>query len=371
MSKASERLIATVMVLSTVVLVLAGVELVLRFLPVATGLRTVEVTAASPVFHFAPNRSFVFSRDWDLDMVNRGHVNNAGFVNDQEYRAHGAGPLLGVVGDSYIEAAMVPYPETLHGRLAKRMQGRLRVYSFGASGAPLSQYLVWARHAVQEHGATALLISVVGNDFDESHSAYKTGPGFWHYMPDPGGELRLQLVEYHPGPMRGLVASSALARYLSFNLQVGARLDELKSVFSGASPAGAGRYAGNTRAEVDAARARDSLAVIDAFFRDLPGYTGLPAARVVFTVDGFRYPDVAAASSDTYFGLMRRAFLEKARALGYDAVDLDPSFFDRHARKGERFEYPRDGHWNRVGHEVAFEAVMKAALLAQLLREPQ
>ena len=81
-------------------------------------------------------------------------------------------PLLAVVGDSMIEAAMVPYRETLQARLAKELAGRLRVYSFAAAGAPLSQYLIWARHAVREYGAQALLISVVSNDFDQSHSAY-------------------------------------------------------------------------------------------------------------------------------------------------------------------------------------------------------
>ena len=101
-----------------------------------------------------------------MTMGDCGRVNNAGFVNDQVYRKEDEPPLLAVVGDLYIQAAMVPYPETLHGRLASNLEGRLRVYSFGASGAPLSQYLIWARHAVRDYGAQALVINVVGNDFD-------------------------------------------------------------------------------------------------------------------------------------------------------------------------------------------------------------
>jgi hypothetical protein len=86
--------------------------------------------------------------------------------------------VLAVIGESYIEASSVRYPETMHGRLAKSMEGHLRVYSFAASGAPLSQYVTWARHAAKDYGATALVINVVGNDFDESLAIYKTAPGF-------------------------------------------------------------------------------------------------------------------------------------------------------------------------------------------------
>jgi hypothetical protein len=70
---------------------------------------------------------------------------------------------------------------------------------------------------------------VISNDYDESHAAYKTGPGLWHYVPDAHGELQLRLFEYHPGWMRKAVLRSALARYLVFNMQLGQRWLELKS----------------------------------------------------------------------------------------------------------------------------------------------
>jgi len=54
------------------------------------------------------------------------------------------------------------------------------------------------------------------------------------------------------------------------------------------------RYAGNTDFEASPKRVSDSLAAIDAFFRDLPVKTGLPPDRVLFTLDGFRYPQAAA-----------------------------------------------------------------------------
>ena len=80
MIRRRERLLAVITVLGSFALCLGTAEAVLRFLPVATGMRMVSVTAASPVAHFTPNRDFLFSRDWNLALVNRGHVNNAGLL---------------------------------------------------------------------------------------------------------------------------------------------------------------------------------------------------------------------------------------------------------------------------------------------------
>src|SRR5215510_6185490 len=82
---------------------LALAEIALRFLPVATGMWSMPVDAAQPVFRFTPDREFLFSRDWNFSIVNRGRINNDGFVNDNDYRIDDPRPLLAVIGDSYVE----------------------------------------------------------------------------------------------------------------------------------------------------------------------------------------------------------------------------------------------------------------------------
>src|SRR5262245_44252750 len=129
-----------------------------------------------------------------------------------------------------------------------------------------------------------------------------------------------------------------------FNLQVEATWKSLKQALSRSKVAET-RYAGNTATEVGAERLGRSLAAIDAFFRDLPSYAGLPPSRILFVVDGLRYPEVAAASAGSFFDRMRKALLEKAAALGYATLDLDPYFFAHHRRTGERIEFLRDAHW--------------------------
>jgi hypothetical protein len=366
--RSRELMLNALTVVVAVGVCLLGAEVVLRFLPVASSLRTLSVSPQSPVFRVTPNRNFTFSREWDFVLANRGRVNNAGFINDQDYRKEDPLPLLAVVGDSMIEALMVPYPNTLQGRMAKALEGRARVYSFAASGAPLSQYLIWARHAVQDYGAKALIINVVGNDFDESYAAYATRPGFWHYVPDASQQLSLRLFEYRPSLLGRVVVSSALGRYLIFNLQAEAAWQSLKEVLFGGNAEA--RYAGNTAAVASAERLSRSLAVLDAFFRDLPSYAGLPPSHIMFVVDGLRYRDIAAAAAGTYFDRMRRAFLEKAASLGYSTIDLDPYFFEHHRRTGQRIEFERDAHWSAIGHGVVFDAVMTSAFLASSVVGP-
>jgi hypothetical protein len=351
----------------TVIVCLGLAEIVLRFLPVQSGLRTLPVNAENPVFRFTPERDVTFSRGWNFDLVNRRRVNNAGWVNDQNYRRQDETPLLAIIGDSYIEALMVPYDKTLYGRLAQSLAGRWRVYSFGASGAALSQYLIWARHAVREYGASAVIINVVGNDFDQSHVAHNIGPGFWVYAPGPDGNLHLRLIEYRPGWLGSIVYDSSFVRYLFFNLQFGNTWWHVRSFFFGSPALAVQRYAGNTAVDADPARVGASLAAMDAVFRDLPTIVGLPPDRILFTLDGLRYPDAAAGGTGTYFDLMRRAFRSKAESLGYEVIDLDSHFFKHYAAHAQKFEYPRDGHWNETGHAVVCKSILASKLVAQLV----
>ncbi len=355
--------------LLSILVCLALIEIVLQFLPVASGLASMPVNAANPVFHFTPHRDYVFSDGWDMHRVRRGRLNNAGFVNEQDYRRDDTPPLLAVVGDSYIEALMVPGEETMQGRLARSLAGRLRVYSFAAAGGPLSQYLIWAGHAVKEYGARGVVINVIGNDFDESICAVKRSPGFWCFEPDDRGQMQLRLIDHQPGLGTGLIRMSALARYLLINLKVMQTIQAIRGFAGG--PVGSAhaqpRHAGNTETGTDERRVRLSLDVIDAFFRELPRQVDLPVSRVVFVVDGFRYAPAAESGRGSYFDLMRRTFIEKARALGYEAIDLDPMFMAPE-RAGQRYEYPDDGHWSGTGHAVAAEAVTASRFLAGLLQ---
>jgi hypothetical protein len=366
MSKGRGVLLNLALLVASTIFCLVVAEAGLRFLPVTSGLHALPVSKDSPVFRFSPNRDFVFSRDWSFNMINRGHVNNDGWLNNQDYRVSEYPPLVAVVGDSQVEAVMMPYPQTFHGLLATLFKGKLRFYSFGASGAPLSQYLVWARYAVSKFKARALVINVVGNDFDESRIEYKSSPGFWFYAPGADGGLHLQLVEYHPGAMTALVRHSALLRYLAVNLRIAYKFDDILNWFQQHDDKndGSDRVAGFTLANPSPPRVVASKAAVDAFLRDLD-QIGLPAQCIAFTVDGFRYPDLVERDAGTFFDIMRRYFLEQASGRGFEAIDLDPLFLARYQETGERFDFfPIDSsHFNANGHRVIADALLSSRLL--------
>jgi hypothetical protein len=333
-------------------------EIALRFLPVATPMRPLPVNAEQPVFRFAPSRAYTFSQDWDFRLANRGWINAAGFVNDQEYAAESPLPLVAVVGDSFIEAAMVPYAETLQGRLAADVAGRGRVYSFAASGAPLSQYLVWAEYAREHFAPEALVICVVGNDFDESMARYSLYPGLHHFAPGADGSLELVRVDFTPSRLGPLVYGSALGRYLLLNLKARTLLGRL---FGGGAELADTWFVGNTPGAYTPERLAAAQQAVDAFLARLPAASGLAPERVLLLVDGMRPelydPPQLERAETSFFGVLRSYLLERARAQGFEALDLQPALLERHAREGLRFEFPTDYHWNATGHAAVADAV--------------
>jgi len=361
-TKTRGRLSALVTTALVVLAYLAVAEAVLHFLPVATGLHSVAVNDAQPIFHFEPNHDFVYSRGWNLREVVRGRVNNAGWVNEQDYTREDKLPLIAVIGDSYIEAQMVPYAETLQGRLAAAVKGRARVYSFAASGAPLSEFAVYAQYAVRELGAAAIVINIANYDFAGSDAAYNRPAGMWVY--DGAGEdKQLRLTPYRPGLLRGIVQHSALARYLLLNLHLDRPLTAAHLIASLAPTHTA------VAAEADAGtRQAASNAIVPLFFRDFARLVELPPGRVLFVMDGAHYPQ---SSVDEHTDGLRGSFVGAAQAKGYETIDLEPLFFARYRHQATIFEIPGDLHWNGEGHAVAAEGVMSSRLIADLLAQPR
>ena len=311
----NKRITETVIfpVLSTLLVVTAlfvSLEVVFRLLPIADYSYPQPVNNNNPVPKLLPDREMTISQGWNFLNKNTVRINNDGFINDQDYSPADTRPLVAVVGDSYIEALIVPYKATLQGRLAQKFRNTLRVYSFGFSGAPLSQYLVWAKYARERYLDDFLVINVVGNDFDESLLKYKSLRGSSYYSPDANDNLRLVRIDYETSNYR-FVFKSALMRYLLLNLQAANVVQKFRALVSGIP-----EYVGNVSAVVTPEIISDSKQVIEAFFRDLPSYSGLPNDRVVLLLDGMRpniYDDQEPQKAEgSYFDQMRRGFMASA-----------------------------------------------------------
>lgn len=344
-------LLAVVSTLLGLVFALLAAEGALRLLPVNELLGSLPVNDANPMLRYLPNRDLTWSKFADFSMANRVHVNNYGFLNDQDYDPAATSPLLAVVGDSFIEAAMVPYAETLQGRLAARLAGRMRVYSFARSGAPLSQYLACAAWAENIFHPDYLVFNIVSNDFDESLLRNAQYPGF-HFFQRQGGGWTMRRIDYSPGLGSLLVRRSRLLAYLLTNATV-QRLPQrvLQAVRSTVNSPGDSASAGDRNLE-------DSREAVAAFFELLPSRVHLPPDRICFILDANRPAVYQDAPAQSTYATVRTEFLKTARAKGYRVLDLDPVFSRDYRAHHQHFEFAMDGHWTPYAHGVVTSALL-------------
>lgn len=357
---------AVIGVLFGVVVFLGMGELILRFLPVADGMRAQQVDAEQPVFRFEPNRDANYAKGALFQITNRVHVNNAGFVSNQDYTADDPRPLLALIGDSYVEALMVPYAQTIQGRLAADLGQRGRAYAFAASGAGLAQYLSWTRFARDTYHPQAVSIVIIPNDFSEALYERERGPGFNAFRRLPDGSAEMVLTEYRPSRLRTLMRSSALMRYLGLQVKVQTLFDT-GNLSLGRHDT---RYVGNIEAQAPEEYMAQSRWATDRFLDLLPEMSGLPPKRIQLVVESIRPnlydPATMAEGEASFWGRMRAYMIEQARARGFEVIDLNPIFMERFKRTGLHFEFTTDGHWNGEGHAAAAEAIMASRVYRQV-----
>ena len=328
----------------------------LRLLPVAYLPEIQAVSGAAPVARFRPNVDYRWSRDWNFSIVTQKRSNNYGFIHAADYRAQEPGPLLAVIGDSLVEAQQVNAGASAPELLDAAVAGRGRVYSLAMSGAPLSQYLVYAAYARATFGADALAIVVAPNDFDESLLKYKSDPRF-HYFAEDGALRRL---DYRLSAAKRMLRHSATLRFIMYNLEASQRWQS----YAASSP----------QSESGAAlerRLADSRRAVQYFFDQLPGRSGLPREAIVFVLDPLRpaiYEDATRRQAQQgYYGQMMAHFAREAAARGYEVVDLEQVFLARLARDGKRFEAaPTDTHWSALGHRIVAEQIANSRAFTRL-----
>ncbi len=350
-------------IFSSVALALLAAEIVLHFLPIAAALPFEPPSVDNPIQRYVPNRPFTWSFDWNMNHVVRGRSNAQGFLADYDYIDVDARPLVAVAGDSFMEALRVPFAQSLAGRLQSALGARGRAYVFAQSGSPLSQYVAYAQHACERYRPQRLVVSVVGNDFDQSVYAHRRRNGIFHLYPTADGGFDYKLTPLSPpGLAEQVLRQSALALYLMRN--VGITNVIARFGFNMAQAQTTVGYVGQTDSDASPERIEEGYRVIDWFLRTLPQAACLQPRDIVLTVDTPRphvyEADALASTRTSYFGLMRNRIIAQALAQGFKVVDTEPYFLKAYAVDRQPFELPTDGHWNAHGHEVVAAAVIEA-----------
>lgn len=329
-----------------------------------------SVTADNPVFRATPNSSFVYAKNWNLQLVNRGRINAQGFVHDADYDAEATTPLMAIFGDSYVEALMVPFPDTITGRLGAQVKDNGRIYDFSFSGAPLSQYLAWASYVRDSYKPDAATFVIISNDFDESLMKYRSARGFQYFVEEEDGSLRLQSVQTENHLFRRFAKKSALMRYLVFQLHLTTLPGKVKAMLNPPQQDQAEAvFENNAAYTVTPERLSDSKKAVVTFLDRVAEASGLPADKILFVVDGLReriYEGKAAEASNSYAGQMFRFFIAEAKKRGFNLIDLQAVFAEDYRKNGRKFEFDIDAHWSGYGHKVAAEAVADTSLFSDI-----
>ena len=347
--------------LSSVGLVLGALALLLllegllRVLPVSNGLGPTPSPAAWPLHAYAPHRPYQYSNTWAMLNAHAGRTNNYGHIAPMDFRS-GSRPMI-VVGDSFIEAKMNDYADTLQGMLGSRLGAAHPVYGLGISGLSASDYVVLARQTRADFAPDAAVFLISDGDISESLIPRNGG----YFLRRRGSGFDPEYVPLSPSPVMAWVHANvgelALYAYLRNNLKFspGDIGQAFKWGQSGASPR-----------PPSAPSSDEERQVVEWFLGELPRASGIPPQCIVLLVDADRYaiynPRQASQPNDPPD--VRRYLIDQGRAMGFKVVDLGPLFRAEYARTRSKFDYwPLDRHWSRAGHALAADAVM-AALFA-------
>lgn len=280
-------------------------------------------------------------------------INNFGWNSEIEYRQELTNrPRIAIIGDSFVAALHLDVEDSMPGQLRRQIGDEVDVYSFGTSGAPMSQYLQMSRYVNRNFNPDLLVFNVVDNDFDSSLCEVSRLLGMMCLENADGRVIESEIVPYTPSKIRRWARKSSLIRYVFLNLNLETRFRRTvpepqtrigAPVGSPPVPAGTGRVEN----------------AIDYILRTIAEENH--GKTVIFIIDGPRrtlYDDESPAPDELTLwkhGLLR----DVTSRYGFHFIDLTDSFRRKYKQDGERFNSEHDYHWNENGHFVAAEALLK------------
>lgn len=284
---------------------------------------------------------------------------NSGLASYGNSRVDGLGRIA-IIGDSYVNAMTVPFDASFAELTQARMSESgcpVEVFRFGMPGAPLSHYLYVLLREIIEYKPDLVVILLIHNDFDESF-LFKPGrytSSFLKLRLDDGiVSQEIQPHPYSPGFFDRL-RLSGMFRY--FYYTQGVRLEYLRRLAFGVAPNG-------FEANIDVAKTMELFNSVSS----ATNYTLGQMARVtqehgiglVIMMDGHRQVIYGEAPADRAYGPLALNALVGEVAQVYDLpfIDLHDHFSRDWRRRGLRFEYDTDWHWNVLAHRFVADVLV-------------
>ena len=325
--------------LAPLLVMFAAVEGTLRFLPVIGGVHRADPPSPNASARAVAHRDYTSSMGWDMRHVVYGKTNGMGFLSPHEYTPDRRAVAL--LGDSFVEAQMLRYDESLAGHLEARWGGRVHAYNFGLSGASLPHYLGLARELSQFTFDAAVLVITAG-DYVEG---FESQEGYYSWDEASGEDLVKLVPSARRSGLRQLARELATVRYVRSNMKL--TLNHiLPSERKGCTP--------QALSGQDKARLSRYVEALPEALRLPPGKIVLvfnaPATEVYDLVDRGRAVKGRCLDLDA----SAMAYLrERAKARGLKIVDAARAFENHYRVHRRKLDFsPVDGHWNGTGSGV-------------------
>ena len=152
----------------------------------------------------------------------RWEINDHGWNSPIAYRTEKDRPRIAVIGDSYIEAFHVDTDKSYPSLMRAEIGDRHDVYSYGISGASLSEYLNISRYVNRHFDPDVVIFNIRYNDFAES--VFELNPADTHMLMISITDSSVTETEPRPNYSfsqfslkRRILRKSAIARYLIIN----------------------------------------------------------------------------------------------------------------------------------------------------------
>jgi hypothetical protein len=334
--------------LAPVLVMLVAAEGTLRLLPVIGGVHRADPQSSNASARSIGHRDYTSSMGWDFRHVVHGRTNAMGFLSPHEYTA--GRRAVALLGDSFVEAQMLRYDESLAGHLEARWGGRVEAYNFGLSGASLSHYLGMAREFGEQFTFDAAVVVITPGDYVEG---FESEEGLYSWSEAAGEDLVKLVPAIRRSGMRQIARELATLRYVRSNMKL-----TLGTILPSAR-----------KACMPQALSGQDRARLSRYVEALPQALRLPPGKVVLVFN--------APISDVYDLVDRNrararcldldtnaiAYVrELAQARGMKIVDTARVFENHYRAHRRQLDFsPVDSHWNGLA-SGAIAAEIDAAL---------
>jgi hypothetical protein len=323
-----------------------SLELLMQLLPVKTDRQFAANNISQPVIR-GTGSSIIEPIDWKFSQTHRRRVNNYGFVDDGDYKPNSA--PIAVIGDSYVQSGMLPYQDTLQGKLSSKVGNKVPVYSFGTPVYPLSGYLGTAEYVDRVFKPRAYIFLLTKGDLIDSLQP-QDGT---YFLDNPNGRLRFKDAKV--SSIKRLADKSALYRYL---------YQQIYFKPQNILPQQLNYHPSEKPKPTTASYEQISRRLLDLF----AAKTKVKPQNTIFIIDSDRQSMYDRSIPDRdELSTFKRIGIER----GYQVVDTKDIFNNYYQRTHKRLDFlPADFHWNASAHQLVIDRTypMLVDILAKLVK---